>query len=93
MKNQRVFEVAVKEIFPHKGISDYKELRAQAKITFTLTSMQYTAVEWSQLKQLSELLGTEEIGFEGDFEYGYYDDIDLKVMLYCLNVKFPLTVK
>jgi len=87
-KNKQQFAKSIRDIFKYILLSDYKEVPKEKKVSFTISSSTSVVVQWSMLKELSLLLGTEDIGFEGDFEYGYYEEIDHIVSIYCLNVKF-----
>jgi len=83
------FKSEVQKIFSRQlCLSEYKEFPDTGRITFKLESFHEGVVKYEELKKLSVLLGTDEIGFEGDFEYGYYEEIDKCVNIFCTNVKF-----
>jgi len=86
---KRQFETEVRKIFTdsNKYIQNYKEIPSKSRITFEVSAT-CGAVEYKDLKKLSKLLGTSEIGFEGEFEYGYYEEIDQHVAIYCNKVEF-----
>ena len=83
----KFFKKQIEKIFKNKYIVDYVELKDRSELSFTLNGLS-NVIDYNELKQLFELLNTEDIGFEGDFEYGYYNEIDSNVKIYCLNVKF-----
>lgn len=95
-----MYRERIQEIFaPHdKGhkryenqyVGKYVERPKKGTITFELTRVDIhsTLLQYDKLKQLSELLGTDKIGLAGDYELGYYDEVEMSITIVCEDVNF-----
>lgn len=86
------FRKAIEEIFQKDCISvtDYKENKKKHTIMFSLWNISEYGVDltYDKLRTLCELIRTDEVSFHGEYEHGYYDDIETYVVITCSNVDF-----
>lgn len=91
-RKTNIFREKIQTIFIGIPLYNYLEVPHESYIEFKLENRDWATnetVTYNNLSELSSLLGTTEIGFRGDFEYGYYEEITKSVFIYCNNVVFP----
>lgn len=90
MKNKKVLSVfysGILDIFGYEAASSSYDDRAKKTVTFT--TLTYGGIDYDKLCRLSALLGTSKIFVEAEYDYGYYDAVELSLEVAAREVVFP----